>query len=410
MLPTGAGKTTLSELKIAATVSAGKKVVFLVPTLALVDQLRDDLAASFPSNIGGIVVSADGDLAVLAQGPELSAIEVMTPERFLALLSFADADVSEVGLVVFDECHLLSPEGGGSRSVDAMLSVLHAAKRMPDADFLFLSAMLTNGDELAGWLGELTRRKAVYFQDLWKPSRQARGVLMYPRQELTPISQFLLRRRVQPNLKAPTFRVTAHALFGLQQNWAARAPTDTKVVRLLEEQVEVKAGTRGPAPNSNGVAVSLARRAADIGMKTIVFVQQAGYAPSTADKLAGLLRGAERLTAIEQAYVADIALELGQIDRSLVTPTAGAVPHNGDMLPLERSADRRANDRRFAVLPGRPLQRAAPPRAHARSLCPCCPEVAYHSLPERPVGHGARRPCADPVAAGISGSGDARSR
>ena len=220
--------------------------------------------------------------------------------------------------------------------MDAMLSVLHAAKRMPDADFLFLSAMLTNGDELAGWLGELTRRKAVYFQDLWKPSRQARGVVMYPRQELTPISQFLLRRRVQPNLKAPTFRVTAHALFGLQQNWTARAPTDTKVVRLLEEQVEVKAGTRGPAPNSNGVAVSLARRAADIGMKTIVFVQQAGYAPSTADKLAGLLRGAERLTAIEQAYVADIALELGRIDRSLVTPTAGAVPHNGDMLPLER--------------------------------------------------------------------------
>jgi ATP-dependent RNA helicase HelY len=42
------------------------------------------------------------------------------------------------------------------------------------------------------------------------------------------------------------------------------------------------------------------------------------------------------LTAAEQAYVGDIEIELGGIERSLVNPTAGAVPHNGDMLPLER--------------------------------------------------------------------------
>ena len=75
VLPTGAGKTTISELKIAATLAAGRKVIFLVPTLALVDQLRDDLAESFPNDLGGVVVSADGDLAVLASGPELSDIE-----------------------------------------------------------------------------------------------------------------------------------------------------------------------------------------------------------------------------------------------------------------------------------------------------------------------------------------------
>jgi ATP-dependent RNA helicase HelY len=55
VLPTGAGKTTLSELKIAATLSAGRKVIFLVPTLALVDQLRDDLAESFPKSLTGPV-------------------------------------------------------------------------------------------------------------------------------------------------------------------------------------------------------------------------------------------------------------------------------------------------------------------------------------------------------------------
>ena len=35
VLPTGFGKTTLSELKIASTLSADRKVIFLVPTLAL---------------------------------------------------------------------------------------------------------------------------------------------------------------------------------------------------------------------------------------------------------------------------------------------------------------------------------------------------------------------------------------
>jgi superfamily II helicase len=146
VLPTGAGKTTLSELKIAATVSAGKKVIFLVPTLALVDQLRDDLAESFPEALTSIEVSADGDLTALINGPELKSIEVMTPERCLALLSFAETDMSELGLLVFDECHLLSPDGGGSRSVDAMLCLLHAIKRAPDADLLLLSAMLKNAE------------------------------------------------------------------------------------------------------------------------------------------------------------------------------------------------------------------------------------------------------------------------
>ena len=175
VLPTGAGKTTLSELKIGATLARRKKVIFLVPTLALVDQLRDDLRLSFPSDLGGIGVSEDGDLAALLTGPELNAIEVMTPERCLALLSFADADVSDVGLIVFDESHILSKQGGNARSVDAMLCLLHILKRIPDADLLLLSAMLTNGDEIAAWLREVRGRPCTAFHDPWKPSRQARG-------------------------------------------------------------------------------------------------------------------------------------------------------------------------------------------------------------------------------------------
>jgi ATP-dependent RNA helicase HelY len=89
VLPTGAGKTTLSELKVAATLARGSKVLFLVPTLALVDQLRDELEESFPKSLGDLEISADGDLTALIIGPEFQTIEVMTPERCLALLSHA---------------------------------------------------------------------------------------------------------------------------------------------------------------------------------------------------------------------------------------------------------------------------------------------------------------------------------
>ena len=48
VLPTGAGKTTVSCLKIAAALASGKSVVFLAPTHALVDQLTEDLQDGLP--------------------------------------------------------------------------------------------------------------------------------------------------------------------------------------------------------------------------------------------------------------------------------------------------------------------------------------------------------------------------
>ncbi|MER8447125.1 DEAD/DEAH box helicase [Mesorhizobium sp. M1066] len=336
VLPTGAGKTTVSELKIAATLATGRKVIFLAPTLALVDQLRDDLARSFPADLGGVTVSADGDLTVLASGPELSQIEVMTPERLLAMLSFADADVSEVGLIILDECHILSPLGGGTRSLDAMLCLLHSVKRAPQADLLLLSAMITNGQEMADWLAELTQRPASFFHDLWKPSRQARGVVVYPQGSLNPIINYArgISRGLHP--AKPPLKVAAHALFGLQNNWNPAAPNDTALVQLMADPVTIAVGKNGPTPNANRVAGLLAARSAMAGLKTIVFVQQADHACSAARTMAEGLPLNGDLIPGELTLQAEIALELGPTGVSLVDPRAGALPHNGDMISAER--------------------------------------------------------------------------
>lgn len=337
VLPTGAGKTALSELKIASTLSAGKKVIFLVPTLALVDQLRDDLAESFPESLIDSVVSADGDLTALIRGPELESIEVMTPERCLALLSFTETDLSDLGLLVFDECHLLSPDGGGSRSVDAMLCLLHAIKRAPSADLLLLSAMLKNAGEVADWLATITGRPCVGFHDPWKPSRQARGVVIYPKAQVDAANMIVRRKkRLKASYKAPPLNADAYALFGLHHAWLKTVATDMRLVRLSDVPVVLGHGTGGASPNANDVGAALAKNAAVAGLKTIMFVQQADHAPTTAKRLRGKLPSPPDLTETENSLWVDTVAELGAECCSLFDPTAPAIPHNGDMIPLER--------------------------------------------------------------------------
>ena len=340
VLPTGAGKTTLSELKIAATLSAGRKVIFLVPTLALVDQLRDDLAESFPKSLANYDISVDGDLVALINGPELGAIEVMTPERLLAVLSFADADLGDLGLIVFDECHLLSPAGGGARSVDAMLCLLHALKRAPQADHLLLSAMLKNAPDVAEWLEQLSGRPCVSFQDAWKPSRQARGVIVYPTGELMVANQRVrtanLAKLRGQQVNRPPLQVKPYGLFGLHHAWLRNAPADRRLVRLSDATVNLAYGTGRAAPNANQVGASLASSAARAGLKTIMFVNQADYAPTTANQIRAGLPTVGVLNELENNLWQDVVAELGGAQYSLVNPTASALPHNGDMIAIER--------------------------------------------------------------------------
>jgi superfamily II DNA or RNA helicase len=128
----------------------GKKVVFLAPTHALVEQLTEDLQGIFPKDQFGLEVSSDFD-SLLFDDSQLQDIEVMTPERCLARLSFSASSFQSVGLLVFDECHLLSPQSGKiGRALDGMLCLLTFSAVAPYADMLLLSAMLKNGPDTKG--------------------------------------------------------------------------------------------------------------------------------------------------------------------------------------------------------------------------------------------------------------------
>lgn len=352
VLPTGAGKTTVSSLKIAGVLARGKKVVFLAPTHALVEQLTTDLQEMFPKEILGAVVSSDFDL-LFQSDAQLQEIEVMTPERCLAMLSFVPEAFSEVGLLVFDECHLLSPQSGKiRRALDGMLCLLGFHHIAPEADLLFLSAMLKNGDEFADWIGQFTGRDCVSVDLLWKPSRQARGVVIYEDEELNEAKERAAAIQAAENKKkgkkakdlraAAKRELVAHpwAIWGLQHNWLGQKRAHCIVSKVLDESVTLsgdnKFGRISINPNANQVAVRLAVAAAKNGLKSIVFVNTKKDAVSVAEDISALLGDAVEATETEEHYWDALRTELGDLNHALLPGQASAVPHNSSMLRLER--------------------------------------------------------------------------
>lgn len=353
VLPTGAGKTTVSSIKMAATLARGESVVFLAPTHALVDQLATDLTAIFPRDLVGTLVANDFE-AFFTEDLGISGIEVMTPERCLALLSFAPEAFDKVGLVVFDECHLLSPESGLRRALDSMFCVLGLSSVRPTTDFLLLSAMVANGQEVASWVEELTGRPCIFSEPLWKPTRQARGVVVYESGELQAAvtsaraSQARLdiekgRRSVTVRAQAKrALKATPYAMFGLEYNWL-NLETSTAECRTLQLSADlvqlngsVTSGELEVSPNANEVAAALATSSAKNGLKTIVFVNTKVSTASTATAVCSSLGDAPRAIKRERALFNALEIELGGLNHSFIPEPATAIPHNAGMLRLER--------------------------------------------------------------------------
>lgn len=349
--PTGAGKSTIAELKIAATLLQGLKAVFLAPTLALVDQTARALSVTFPqAKVEREPIQIDLEAEIL---PEIS---VMTPERCLALISF-DPDVfQDVGLLVFDECHIMHPRDSdhSRRAIDAMLCVLNFTAIAPHADLLLLSAMMANSEEIAGWLENLTGRPCLSLSLSWKPTRQVRGCLVYKKDEIDRLKiilqqtrqAFTNRRSIPPDI-AYTLKAIPLGFFCLHQTWQPTARRDYALLQLLDEQVILTTGTAQNGswyltPNGNKVAATLAAATAGKGFKTLIFTQTIPLANSACDTISEALASPNVVLNEEEKYLYEyVTDELGGADhaylkvRNDIVLTSCAC-HHGLLLSAER--------------------------------------------------------------------------
>lgn len=352
--PTGAGKSTLAELKIAATLLRGLKIIFLAPTLALVDQTARALAATFPTN--EITRERAEELPFDFGNEVLAVISVMTPERCLAMLSFDNEIFMGVGLIVFDECHLLHPReiDRSRRAIDAMLCLLNLTRVAPDADLILLSAMMKNADEIAGWVQYLTGRRCLSLALTWKPTRQVRGCVVYDAAEIIALQNRLREVRSEvTNKNAPASlkrELTAQpfGFFCLRQTWQTQDRMDYALLPLLDVTVQLGTGTARNnswylTPNGNQVASALAEATARQKLKTLVFTQTIPLTNSAAKNISSRLgRPLCFLTDDEKILYAIAIDETGggnrlylevDVDGSLVSSCAC---HHGLLLPSER--------------------------------------------------------------------------
>ncbi|THV12725.1 DEAD/DEAH box helicase [Rhizobium rhizophilum] len=346
--PTGAGKSTLAELKIYATLLSDKKVVFLAPTNALVAQTTISLRKTFKRT--KVEKERFDEVGFLSDEDELPEIFVMTPESCLAQMSIEPAVFEDVGLLIFDECHLLHPEEGrGRRALDAMLCVLNFAGLVPGASFLLLSAMMKNTDEIAGWIEDLTERPCLPLALPWKPTRQLRGSVVYPQADVDNLARGLAKAARARKTKAPStgdkarLQCVPMGLFGLQQTWATRNTEDYALLGLMEDAVELSANKWWRlTPNSGVVSAAIASAAADAGVKTLVFFQTIQNAVSAKNKIIDELGEVSiKLTDEEREWLAISKLEMGGIDHLYLDVKKGelsspCVVHHGLLLPEER--------------------------------------------------------------------------
>lgn len=288
--PTGGGKSTLAELKIATALLRNQRVVFLAPTHALVGQTQRSLENTFH----GYSILADVDEDIGIADVTLGEVTVMTPERCLMLLSVNPDAFQDLGLIVFDECHLLHPreDDNSRRGLDAMLAILNLTRIAPGADLLLLSAMMKNTAEIAGWLAFLTGRQCLTLDLSWKPTRQVRGCVVYQAEQIAALNEQLVAARIaNPNHTNPPTNVKQSllaqpfGLFSLRQTWSTTDRSDYALLQLLSEGRLLSTGRRPTGswyltPNGNETSGAIAAAAAMAGMKTLVFVQNAVFCES----------------------------------------------------------------------------------------------------------------------------------
>ncbi|MDX8536029.1 DEAD/DEAH box helicase [Mesorhizobium abyssinicae] len=289
--PTGGGKSTLAELKIATALLRGERVIFLAPTHALVGQTQRSLKGTFQDY--SILADVDEDVGI-GDVVVLGEVTVMTPERCLMLLSVDPDAFTDLGLIVFDECHLLhSREDDRSRrGLDAMLAVLNLTRLAPHADLLLLSAMMKNTQEVAGWIQYITGRQCLTLDLSWKPTRQVRGCVVYPAEQIKTLKAILAQARIDyPDHDNPPVSVKdallaqPFGLFSLLQTWLTTDRSDYSLLQLLGDGRLLSAGrSRGGkwylTPNGNETSSAIAAAAAIAGMKTLVFVQTTVFCES----------------------------------------------------------------------------------------------------------------------------------
>lgn len=170
-MPTSAGKTLLAEFNIVVTKSLlpQSKVVYIVPSRALVNQVYHDLRADL-SSLGfsvektSSVNEVDPSEDAFLQADEIDVL-ISTPEKLDLLIRRNHPSVQDVSMFIVDEAHTIRNGARGAR-LELLIAILR--REHPNAKYMLLSPFLP-GDKtsIQEWLGG-----GNTIEVNWKPSEK----------------------------------------------------------------------------------------------------------------------------------------------------------------------------------------------------------------------------------------------
>ncbi len=169
-IPTASGKSLVAHLTIAHRLKRdliNQKAIYVVPLKALASEKYDELK-EIADVVGLKVALAIGDRSGEINSIEDSDILVCTSERLDSLFRNRSNLISNIGIIVTDEFHLLHDHSRGP-TLEVLISRIRHKK--PDAQIIALSATVGNCEELAKWLG------AELIQSEWRPVSLHSGTL-----------------------------------------------------------------------------------------------------------------------------------------------------------------------------------------------------------------------------------------
>ncbi len=165
-IPTASGKTLVAELCMLKTIlEQGLKAIYLSPLRALASEKYDDFLLFEELGIKVGITTGDYDSADEKLG--VYDLLVCTNERADSLLRHQASWLSQIGIVVADEVHLINDLSRGPTLEVVLVRLKQVA---PSAQILALSATIGNAEELAAWLeGEAVTSE-------WRPVTLREGI------------------------------------------------------------------------------------------------------------------------------------------------------------------------------------------------------------------------------------------
>lgn len=167
--PTASGKTLIAIIAAIKAFEEGKKVIYLTPLRALAVEKYHDF--SIMKRLNGLrninIKLASSDYNSSSRTLGEADVLISTNEKMDSLIRRNTSWISDVGLFVVDEIHLIGEQDRGP-TLEMLLAIIR--KIYPSAQILALSATVSNSTEIADWLG------CELVDTHWRPTQLLEGI------------------------------------------------------------------------------------------------------------------------------------------------------------------------------------------------------------------------------------------